>query len=180
MRLHIKQVVISGLFAALTAALSQVAVAIPVSPVPITLQVFSVSLSGAVLGSKLGALSQSAYVLLGAAGIPVFAGFEAGFGIIMGAKGGYIVGFPVFAYITGYLVEHQSRISVLRTFLSMLAGLTAFYMLGTAWLGTVMELDLLNAIILGAGWFLPMDIVKIILASITGVKIRKSKEFMRL
>lgn len=173
MKLHIRQVAPAGLFAALTATLSQVVVAIPVSPVPITLQVFSVSLAGVVLGSKLGGLSQLVYVLLGTAGIPVFAGFEAGIGIILGPKGGYIIGFPLLAYITGFSAERQRSQGSFRTFFSMLAGLAVFYVIGAAWLGTVMRLDISSTIVMGVGWFLPVDIIKLVLASITGFRIRK-------
>lgn len=173
MKLDIRQVILCGLFTALTAVLSQFVIAIPVSPVPITLQVFSVSLAGIVLGSKPGGLSQLAYVLLGAAGMPVFAGFEAGLGIILGPKGGYIIGFPLLSFISGFLSERQRRQGVLITFALLLAGLAVFYAIGAAWLGVVLKLDFFSTVIMGVGWFFPVDAVKLFLASIIGTKIRK-------
>lgn len=173
MKLHIKQMVPAGVFAALTVAMSQVVINIPMSPVPITLQVFSVSLAGIILGSRLGALSQLVYVLIGVAGIPVFAGFEGGFGILLGPKGGYIVGFPVLAFITGFLVERLKKPAVLPVFASAFAALAIFYAIGAAWLGTVMKLDPVSSIILGVGWFFPLDVLKLVLASITGLQVRK-------
>lgn len=169
--MKIRHIVLSGLFAAITAALSQVVISIPVSPVPITLQVFSVALAGAVLGSRLGALSQLVYVIIGAAGLPVFAGFEAGIGVILGPRGGYILGFPVLAFISGFLIERQAKPGFLSTFASILAGLVVFYTIGTAWLGTVMELDIIEAIIAGAGWFFPIDALKLVLASVITLQI---------
>ena len=129
--MKIRHIVLSGLFAAITAALSQVMISIPVSPVPITLQVFSVALAGAVLGGRLGALSQLVYIIVGAAGLPVFAGFEAGIGVILGPRGGYILGFPVLAFIPGFFIERQTGLSVY----SFCAGGTGVFYIGTAWLG---------------------------------------------
>ena len=171
--MKIRHIVLSGLFAAITAALSQVMISIPVSPVPITLQVFSVALAGAVLGGRLGALSQLVYIIVGAAGLPVFAGFEAGIGVILGPRGGYILGFPVLAFIPGFFIERQAKPGFLPTFASMLAGLVVFYTIGTAWLGIVMELDIIEAIIAGAGWFFPIDALKLVLASVITLQIRR-------
>lgn len=171
--MKIRHIVLSGLFAAITAALSQVMISIPVSPVPITLQVFSVALAGAVLGGRLGALSQLVYIIVGAAGLPVFAGFEAGIGVILGPRGGYILGFPVLAFIPGFFIERQAKPGFLPTFASMLAGLVVFYTIGTAWLGIVMELDIIEAIIAGAGWFFPLDGLKLVLASVITLQIRR-------
>ena len=73
----IKAMTLCALFAALTAVLSQIA--IPLAPVPVNLATFAVFLAGGLLGGKLGALSQAVYVLLGAFGLPVFAGMTGGF-----------------------------------------------------------------------------------------------------
>ncbi len=81
-------VALVGLFAALTAVGAYVAVPLPFSPVPVTLQTLFVYLSGLVLGGRRGALSQLVYLLLGASGIPVFAGGRGGVGVIFGPTGG--------------------------------------------------------------------------------------------
>jgi biotin transport system substrate-specific component len=171
--MNVRHIVLSGLFAALTAALSQIVINIPVSPVPITLQVFSVVLAGAILGSRLGAISQLVYVITGAVGLPVFAGFEAGIGVILGPKGGYIVGFPVLAFITGLLIERQRKPGLLSIFASMLAGMAVFYAIGTAWLGAVLKLNFIEAIIVGTAWFFPLDALKLVLASMLVRQMRR-------
>ena len=95
--------VFCALFAALTAVLSQFA--IPIGPVPINLATMSLFIAGAVLGSKLGGLSQLVYVLLGAAGLPVFSEFSGGLQIIAGPTGGYIIGYIATAWIVGFITE---------------------------------------------------------------------------
>ncbi|MDQ4126909.1 MAG: biotin transporter BioY, partial [Actinomycetota bacterium] len=80
-----------ALMAAVTAVAAQITIPLPFSPVPFTLQVPAVVLSGLLLGPRYGAVAQAIYVLLGAVGVPVFAGFKGGLGIIFGPTGGYLL-----------------------------------------------------------------------------------------
>ena len=98
-----RSLILCALFAALTAVLSQIA--IPIQPVPVNLATFSVFVAGGVLGAKRGAISQAAYVLLGVIGLPVFASFSGGMGILLGPTGGYIVGYVAAAWLVGALVR---------------------------------------------------------------------------
>jgi biotin transport system substrate-specific component len=88
--------------AALTGLMAQVRVALPFTPVPLTGQTFAVLLAGVLLGGGYGALSQLLYVALGAAGVPWFTGFGAGFSWLQGATGGYLLGFAVAAGLVGF------------------------------------------------------------------------------
>ena len=88
-----------ALMAAVTAVAAQIAVPIP--PVPFTLQVLAVILSGLLLGPRYGALAQAIYVLVGAVGVPVFAEFSGGLGVILGPTGGYLVSYPIAAAVAG-------------------------------------------------------------------------------
>ena len=85
-QLSTKSIILVGMFAAVLAVMSQVAIPMP-SGVPMTLQTFAVALAGAVLGWKLGALSALVYLLLGAAGVPVFSGMSGGLGVLLGKTG---------------------------------------------------------------------------------------------
>jgi biotin transport system substrate-specific component len=76
-------------------------IAIPIFPVPFTLQVLAVILSGLLLGPRYGALAQAIYVLLGAVGVPVFAEFRGVLGVILGPTGGYLVSYPLAAAVAG-------------------------------------------------------------------------------
>ena len=79
---------------------------IPLPPVPITLQTLFVwGLAGALLGARLGALSQLVYLLIGIIGLPVFAGGKAGLGVLFGPTGGYLIGFVAGAWVIGTLVN---------------------------------------------------------------------------
>jgi biotin transport system substrate-specific component len=112
-------------------------VQVPFWPVPMTMQTFVVLCLGAVLGPRLGTLTVAAYLLEGAAGLPVFAGTpEKGVGLayFAGPTGGYLIGFMAGALVTGWLAERGWDRSVPRLFLAMLIGHAAIFAFGVAWL----------------------------------------------
>lgn len=115
-------------FAALTAVGARIE--IPHRPVPYTFQTFFVLLSGAFLGKRNGSLSQGVYLLAGACGLPVFAQGGAGVLSLIGPTGGYLLGFPVAAFLIGASLEHPA--GYFRTLLSMAAGLAVIFALGAA------------------------------------------------
>ena len=90
-----------GVFVAIIAACAQVAVPQP-SGVPFTLQAWAVALAGLILGAKNGAIAAIIYALLGAIGAPVFANFSGGFGVILSPTGGFILSFPILAFLAGF------------------------------------------------------------------------------
>lgn len=164
------QVTLATGFALLT-ALGTV-VQIPIGPVPITLQVLFVLLSGLVLGSKLGALSQLEYLALGFAGAPVFAGGKAGIVALLGPTGGYLVGFIAGAYVAGLVAEAVGAGRV-RFFVAGLLGTAAIYFSGAIWLstwfafgrGTSWVAELASAWQFGVLPFIVLDAVKALVAS---------------
>src|SRR5215207_932375 len=89
----------TALMAAVTAVAAQIA--IPLEPVPFTLQVLTVILSGLLLGPRYGALAQAVYVLVGAVGAPIFSGFTGGLGHVFGPTGGYLISYPLAAAVAG-------------------------------------------------------------------------------
>lgn len=136
--------------------------------VPFTLQTFGVFLAVGVLGGKRGTLSVLVYLLLGAIGIPVFAGFQGGIGCILGSTGGYIIGF-LFSALVMWAMEKLLGKKKWVLALSMLFGLIVCYAFGTVWFMQVYarstgEIGLLTAL----GWcvfpYIIPDVVKIILA----------------
>ena len=143
--------------------------------VPFTLQTFAVCLVAALFGVRLGLLTVAGYILLGSIGVPVFAGFKGGFGVLLGATGGYIVGFLFTAFITGFAVERFGRkLPVL--IVSMALGILVCYAFGTAWFmvvyaGNSGPVGLLTAL----GWcvfpYLLPDAAKIILASLLTMRL---------
>jgi len=117
--------------AGLTAVGAQVT--IPWWPVPATLQVFFVLVCGAALGRRWGAVAQTQYVAAGALGIPVFAGGASGPAVLVGPTGGYLFGFIVAAYLTGWLTDILGRRGW-RPYVAALAGAGAIWLCGWAWL----------------------------------------------
>ena len=93
-----REMVLAGMFAAVLAVISQLSIPTPAG-VPVTIQVFGVALVGAVLGWKLGLCSVLVYILIGAAGLPVFANFGGGIRSLIGLTGGYIWAWPVMAVL---------------------------------------------------------------------------------
>ena len=145
--------------------------------VPFTLQTFAVFLSVAILGGKRGTLSIIIYVLLGAIGVPVFAGFSGGFGIILNTTGGYIIGFILSALIM-WLMETMFGRKLPVQALSMVLGLLACYAVGTVWLMFVyMRQTGAIGLTTVLGWcvipFLIPDAIKIALALTLSNTLRK-------
>lgn len=164
-----------GMFAALTAVLSQFSV--PIGPVPINLATFSVFLAGGILGAGGGLVSQTVYILLGAAGLPVFAGFSGGVGIIAGPTGGYIVGYAAAAWLVGLMADRLGR-GPLPVAAAMAAGLAVCYFLGTAWFMIVTKRALWESLTLCVFPFLIGDALKI--AAAASVSARLGEVYDRL
>jgi biotin transport system substrate-specific component len=122
----------------LTAAAAQISFPLPFTQVPFTLQPMVVLLGGLALGSKLGMASQVLYLIAGIAGLPVFAASVAlppGALRLLGPTGGYLMAYPLAAFITGYLAERGFDRRYLTSVLAMAAGLAVIYACGTLWLG---------------------------------------------
>ena len=162
MQLKTKGMILCALFAALTGVGGLIAIPLPFTPVPITLQTFFTFLAGALLGKYLGALSQLIYLLLGVVGLPVFAKGSSGIGVLLGPTGGYLVGFIPAAFLVGYLLERREKPPFGLIFLAMVVGLVAMYLPGVGWLMWVTRMNLVKALLLGVLPFLPGDAVKIL------------------
>src|SRR3989338_6422966 len=103
--LAFKMLIFAALFAALTAAVAPFKIPLPFTPVPITLQTLAVLLSGAMLGPLYGAISMALYLIVGPLGLPVFAGGASGIGSLLGPSGGYLLSYPVAAFVIGMLMK---------------------------------------------------------------------------
>jgi len=162
-----------SLMAIFTAVAAQIY--IPISPVPITLQVLAVLLSGAVLGSKHGAYSQILYIFLGLIGLPIFAGLKGGFQEILSPSFGYALAFPLASLITGLAHKSSSRLKSLFIFV---CALIPIYLIGMGYLYIMFRFIILKPIsfsgILAMG-FLPFilpDILKTLLALLIFIRLK--------
>ncbi len=169
--LSLRGMAYSAMFGAITAVGAYIVIPLPL--VPITLQTFFVSLAPALLGGALGALSQVVYVLIGIIGLPVFAGGKAGFGVLIGPTGGYLIGFIVGAYIIGKLIELKEQPGFLWMASAMIIGHIALYTLGVAQLMFVAKLSLGKAVAVGVIPTLPGGIIKIMAAAFIAGRLRE-------
>jgi biotin transport system substrate-specific component len=134
--------------------------------VPISLATFAVMLAGVLLGGSLGAISQLIYVLLGAVGLPVFAGWTGGLGNILGMTGGYIIGYIPCAWLTGLIYKKfggnaKRSVKIIFMVLGMVAGTIALYVIGTAWFMFVTGMNLNASLAACVIPFIPGDFIKI-------------------
>jgi len=122
----------------LTVVAAQASVPLPFTQVPLTLQPMVVLLGGLALGSRLGAMSQVLYLAAGIAGLPVFAAsaeLPPGPLRLLGPTGGYLMSYPIAAFVTGYLAERGLDRRYVTSILALLAGLVVIYAAGVTWLG---------------------------------------------
>jgi biotin transport system substrate-specific component len=164
-------------FAALIAVCALIP-AIPVGPVPITLQTFAVSLSGAVLGAKRGFLAALLYLALGAAGLPIFSGGSAGIAPFTGPTVGYLIAFPLAAGLAGFFVErlprHRIATSIPLIFISVFgANLIFIHTLGPLGLALRTDMGIQAAYAFGFT-FWPGDIIKSLLVAIVATAVHRA------
>lgn len=141
-KIPVRQMVLTAMFAALTAVLAQIQ--IPIGPIPFNLAVFGAYLTGMLLSPAWAAASMGVYMMLGVLGIPVFAGFQGGPAALFGKTGGYVIGYLFITGLTALAQKHTC--SVWFTAVAMLAGLSICYAFGTAWFMVITHADLASAL----------------------------------
>ena len=167
-------IVYAGAAAAVIAVCSWIY--IPVGAVPVTLQTLAVCLTAALLGTKRGTLAVFIYILLGAVGVPVFSGFKGGIGALLGATGGYIIGFIFTALIVGIASDKTKKPAFCA--LAMVTGVLVCYAFGTAWFALIYMRDgkptsLYSILSICVIPFIIPDAVKILVAAVISQKIKK-------
>lgn len=148
------------LFALLTAIGAQMIVT--AYPVPFTLQSYFVMLSGALLGSRWGAASQIIYLFLGAIGLPVFAELSGGFHFLIGISGGYLLAFPVSAFITGLICEQIDNWFGL--LLGLFIGTIAILIIGSLYMTVLLEKNIAISLYDGLTKFTEWSSLKLVMA----------------
>lgn len=171
-----KDIVYVALFAALTAALGVFPpVTLPVIGVPITAQSMGAMLAGSILGARRGALALVLLLVLVAVGLPLLAGGKGGFGVFLGPSAGFLFGWPLTAFVTGWLFErYWTRLTFLHAaaFLA-LGGIVVLYPLGILWIAAVAGIPVATAALSSAA-FIPGDIVKIVLTAVVALAVKRS------
>jgi len=174
MKLTVREMVLVSMFAALTAVGAFIKVPMPY--VPFTLQFLFVLFAGMLLGRKLGLLSQVVYLLVGLAGVPVFAN-GGGPAYVMQPTFGYLAGFAAGAYVVGLVVEKIRGEGFTKFLLAALAGLTVVYALGVTYLYLILNLvvhktfTFVQAVWIGAVVCLPGDLFLSVVAAAVSVRV---------
>jgi biotin transport system substrate-specific component len=155
-----------ALFAALIAVLGLIPKLDLAAGVPITAQSLGIMLCGTVLGAKRGALAVVLFLALVAAGLPLLAGGRGGLGVFASPSVGYLVGFPVAAFVTGWLMERSTLpVGLAAGAAAVIGGIGVLYVFGIIGMSVMLSKTLPEAAFLGMA-FLPGDIVKAIVAGL--------------
>jgi len=159
-----RSVSLAVVFSLLTALAAQIV--IPIGPVPITAQTFAVLLTGALLGSRLGAMAMIIYLAEGAVGLPFFYGGHGGIGHLLGQTGGYLVAFPAAAFITGAFAENGWDKRFITSAAAMAVGSLVILLTGWVWFSVITNTSLPIAFKLSvAPPIIIGDVIKILLAA---------------
>ena len=145
--------------------------ALPIGPIPISLAKLAIYLAGCFMNARDVGLSVALYILIGAAGVPVFAGFSGGLQKLAGMTGGYIVGFLPCAVIIGFAVDHWGGRKWVYP-VSMVVATLVCYAVGTAWFIAQTGVTLIGALGTCVIPFLPGDAAKIVIATVLGISLR--------
>ena len=170
-KFSVRDICYAGLFAAVIAVMAQISIPMPLG-VPMTMQTFAITLAAVVLGSKLSAIATLVYLLLGAVGVPVLANFSGGIDKFVGPTGGFLISFPIMAYIIGLGVEHKDAFKgafpvavVVGTVVNYIVGVILFVIVAHSTVSVAVSACVLP--------FIPTAIIKAVLACVLGLNIRK-------
>ena len=158
-----RSVSLAVVFSLLTALAAQIV--IPIGPVPITGSTFAVLLTGALLGSRLGAMAMIVYLVEGGVGLPFFYGGHGGFAHLLGPTGGYLVAFPAAAFITGAFAENGWDRRFITAAAAMAIGSLVILLAGWAWFSVLMNAAPWAAFKVSVAPHIAGDIIKILLAA---------------
>lgn len=170
-----RNLVLCAVCAAITCILAPLSIPLA-GGVPISLATFAVMLAGVLLGGSLGAISQLIYVLLGAVGLPVFAGWTGGLGNVLGMTGGFIIGYIPCAWLTG-LIYHKFGYNAKKTMkivymiIGMIVGNVALYAFGTVWFMVVTGMGLQESLAACVIPFIPGNFIKMAAVIIIGLPV---------
>lgn len=175
-KVSIRAICFTAMFAAIISVLSILQIPTPWG-VPFTLQTFAIALCGYVLGKKYGTIATGLYVILGAVGVPVYAGMKAGFGVLFGPTGGYIIGFIFLALFCGLaddFFERKHAAGIVLAIVFSLVGLAFCHGFGIVQLKSYYEMTWAAAAMAGTVPYLLKDVISIAIAFALAAAVRKA------
>lgn len=170
-KMSVRDICYAGLFAAVIAVMAQISIPMPMG-VPMTMQTFAITLAAVVLGSKLSTISSLIYIIMGAVGLPVLANFSGGFDKFVGPTGGFLISFPLMAFIIGWGAEHRKDFKGAYV-IALVVGTVVNYVVGVAMFVVVAHSTIAVGITACVLPFIPTAIIKAVLACAIGLNLRK-------
>ena len=170
-KMSVRDICYAGLFAAVIAVMAQISIPMPMG-VPMTMQTFAITLAAVVLGSKLSTISSLIYIIMGAVGLPVLANFSGGFDKFVGPTGGFLLSFPLMAFIIGWGAEHRKDFKGAYV-IALVVGTVVNYVVGVAMFVVVAHSTIVVGITACVLPFIPTAIIKAVLACAIGLNLRK-------
>lgn len=176
-----KKLILTGMFTAIISVMSQIT--IPIQPIPFSLSLLAIFLTGMLLEPKYAFLATLSYILLGAFGLPVFAGLKGGVHVVTGMTGGFIMAYPIMAFVTAIsyqlskkvkslsYIKNMSRLAI--PALGMIISLFICYLIGSLWFTYVSGSTIAYALTVCVYPFIAFDLLKIALAISFGLVLRK-------
>jgi biotin transport system substrate-specific component len=180
-----EKIIFSAIFAAAVAVSAQVRIPLPWTPVPITAQTITVFAGAVILGRYWGGIGFLLYIIMGMAGLPVFAGFKSGAAALIGPTGGYLAGFAISAFLIGYLTDKYviTRKPLNLLIIMLISNFAFVHLIGMIQLYLWMDIaagnhfSLKEIFLAGSFPFIAGDIVKIIISAFTASALSVEKEF---
>ena len=184
-KFNTRQITLCAVMAAVMCVLAPIS--IPIGPISITGGTLAVFLTAYLLGPWRGLAATAAYLLAGFVGLPVFSNFMGGAGRLIGPTGGYLVGYLPMMLLAGLAAEYALRhfsergekgqvLALAITFLGMVLATAVLYAFGTAWYCVQAGVDIQTALDFCVLPFIPFDLIKMVLALLTGVPVRRRLE----
>lgn len=169
-RITIRQLINISLYTSLICVFTILIPSISISGIPITLQTLMIILIANIAKPYEAFISVILYLLLGIIGLPVFSGLNSGIGVLFGPTGGFLISFPLAALLISLNTNNKLEKNLI---INIIFGIIFIYLIGTIHMAAVQEIKFLDAVKIMA-MFIPIDIVKVVVATILGLKIKKS------
>lgn len=175
-----KHLALTAMFTALTMVLGPLVVVIPFTPIPISLAMIPIYLSGALLPKHNAFLAQLMYLLLGAAGLPVFSQFRGGLGVLVGPTGGFLLAYPVMAFVVAFALEKLPQKKIHSLTVAFAVALTICYLFGSLMFMVVGHVSWVKSLTLTVLPFIVLDIAKIAFTVAATLALQKALNHAKL
>lgn len=169
-----RNLALTAMFTALTMVLGPLVIVLPFTPIPISLAMIPIYLCGALLPKQNAFTAMVVYLLLGTAGLPVFSQFRSGLGVLLGPTGGFLLAYPVMAFLIALLLEKLPDHKFYSLPIAFFPALLLCYAFGFLMFMAISHVSAAKALTLTVFPFIPLDIVKIAFSAAVAMALKKA------